>query len=112
MTGTPPDPDSAPPQPASRMVLRGTRESCGGRVLAAAVLLALAAYGAVHGLSSGGRLRPERVSLVPKSLWQPASARAASPASPSLPPGAARYDAKPKSTVLWPKTKGPGPFGL
>jgi hypothetical protein len=113
VTETPPDPDSALPlQPASRLVLRGTRESCGGRVLAASVLLVLAVYGAVHGLASGGRLRPERVSLVPKSLGQPASAQAASPASPSLPPGAVRYDTKPKSTVLWPQTKGPGPFGL
>jgi hypothetical protein len=112
MTETPPDPDSTPPPPASRTALRGTRESCGGRVVAAAVLLALAVSGAVHGLASGGRIRAARVSLVPPSLWQPASAPAASQASPSLPPSAARYDTKPKSTVLWPQTKGPGPYGL
>lgn len=112
MTEPPSDPGSTLPQPAIHTLLRGTRESCGGRMLAPAVLVALAVYGAVHGLSSGGRIRPERVSLVPKSLWQPASAPAASLASPSLPPWAARYDTKPKSTVLWPQTKGPGPYGL
>lgn len=42
-----------------------------GRILAAAVLLLLAAYGAWYYLSSGGRIRPERVSAVPKSLLQP-----------------------------------------
>ena len=39
-----------------------------GRILAAAVLLLLAAYGAWYYLSSGGRVRPERVSAVPASL--------------------------------------------
>lgn len=39
-----------------------------GRILAAAVLLLLAAYGAWYYLSSGGRTRPERVSAVPAAL--------------------------------------------
>ena len=54
-----------------------------GRILAAAVLLLLAAYGAWYYLSSGGRVRPERVSAVPSALLSP-------PAAPSTanPPAA------------------------
>ncbi|MDE2228121.1 MAG: helix-turn-helix domain-containing protein [Alphaproteobacteria bacterium] len=43
-----------------------------GSILAAAVLLLLAAYGAWYYLSSGGRVRPERVSPVPAALLPPA----------------------------------------
>lgn len=41
------------------------------RILAAAVLLLLAAYGAWYYLSSGGRVRPERVGAVPTALQPP-----------------------------------------
>jgi len=44
------------------------------RILAAAVLLLLAAYGAWYYLSSGGRVRPERVSAVPAALLPPPAA--------------------------------------
>ncbi len=64
-----------------------------GRILAAAVLLLLAAYGAWYYLSSGGRMRPERVSPVPAALAPPpaASTTPAAPAPatvPSAPPSA------------------------
>lgn len=72
-----------------------------GRILAAAVLVVLAAYGASYYLSSGGRIRPERVSLVPESLLQ------------SLPVAQhfklAHGD---PASVLWPHAMGSGPYGL
>lgn len=52
------------------------------RILAAAVLLLLAAYGAWYYLSSGGRVRPERVSAVPTALLPPSAA----PSTTSPPP--------------------------
>jgi cytoskeleton protein RodZ len=61
-----------------------------GRILAAAVLLLLAAYGAWYYLSSGGRLRPERVSAVPKALLQPSpTPPAAAPVLPAASPAVA-----------------------
>jgi len=46
------------------------------RILAAAVLLLLAAYGAWYYLSSGGRVRPQRVSAVPSAMLPPPAAPA------------------------------------
>jgi len=54
-----------------------------GRILAAAVLLLLAAYGAWYYLSSGGRVRPERVSAVPSALLPPPAASTNQPAPPA-----------------------------
>lgn len=54
------------------------------RILAAAVLLLLAAYGAWYYLSSGGRVRPERVGAVPAALLPPPAAP--STTSPPAPP--------------------------
>lgn len=66
------------------------------RILAAAVLLLLAAYGAWYYLSSADRARPERVSAVPSALLPPPAApsTASQPPSPSVsepapPPAAA-----------------------
>ena len=53
------------------------------RILAAAVLLLLAAYGAWYYLSSGGRVRPERVSAVPAALLPPPAAPSTTSPSPS-----------------------------
>src|SRR6185437_11409399 len=46
------------------------------RILAAAVLLLLAAYGAWYYLSSGGCVRPQRVSAVPSAMLPPPAAPA------------------------------------
>ncbi|MDE2167093.1 MAG: helix-turn-helix domain-containing protein [Alphaproteobacteria bacterium] len=60
-----------------------------GRILAAAVLLLLAAYGGWYYLSSGGRVRPERVSAVPASLLPAAPPKSAPTTStPSVAPPA------------------------
>ncbi|HYL32564.1 MAG TPA: helix-turn-helix domain-containing protein [Stellaceae bacterium] len=65
------------------------------RILAAAVLLLLAAYGAWYYLSSGGRVRPERVGAVPSAMLPPpatppavATPPAAPAAQPASPPAA------------------------
>lgn len=90
-----------------------------GRILTAAVLLLLVAYGVSKYLSSGGHIRPERVSLVPISLLQPSPVSTASPTTSRsmLLARAHHFDNgnwMPKSdgTVLWPHTIGPGPYGL
>lgn len=78
-----------------------------GRILAAAVLVLLAAYGASYYLSSGGRIRPERVSLVPKSLLQPLPEAQHLKFAHSDPPTLVE-----PASILWPHPKGPGPYGL
>lgn len=90
-----------------------------GRILAAAVLLLLAAYGAWYYLSSGGRVRPERVSAVPASLLPPsppksppaapkpeAAAPPTAPATPA-PSTAASAPASPPSASPAPSTPPP-----
>jgi hypothetical protein len=80
-----------------------------GRILAAAVVVVLAVHGASYYFSSGGRMRPERLSLVPKSLLQPSPAAARHlKRAPGDPP----VFQKPDSAILWPQTKGPGAYGL
>ncbi|MGH7013488.1 MAG: RodZ domain-containing protein [Stellaceae bacterium] len=61
-----------------------------GRILTAAVLLLLAAYGAWYYLSSGGRVRPERVSAVPAALLPPPAAPSTGDATPAPAPTAPR----------------------
>lgn len=59
-----------------------------GRILAAAVLLLLAAYGGWYYLSSGGRVRPERVSAVPTAMLPPPAAPATTNTAPAEPASA------------------------
>jgi len=66
------------------------------RILAAAVLLLLAAYGAWYYLSSGGRVRPERVSAVPSALLPPPPAPST---ANSPPPPSASQPASPPATA-------------
>src|SRR5215469_1041427 len=72
------------------------------RILSAAVLLLLAAYGAWYYLSSGGRVRPERVSAVPSAMLPPAATPpAANPpsAAPAAQPAPPLVTATPSSTA-------------
>lgn len=69
------------------------------RILATAVLLLLAAYGAWYYLSSGGRARPERVSAVPAALLPPPAAPSTTsppPSSSANPGGTATMESTPK----------------
>jgi cytoskeleton protein RodZ len=57
----------------------------GGRMLLAAFVLAVCAYGIWHYLSTGDRTRPERVASVPADLMPPPPPPAAAPAPPAAP---------------------------
>ena len=59
-----------------------------GPVLAAALLLLLAAYGAWYFLTAGSRVRPERVSEVPAALQPPAATQPEAAIAPAAPPPA------------------------
>ena len=73
------------------------------RILVTAVLLLLAAYGAWYYLSSGGRVRPERVSPVPTALLPPPAAPStASPSSSSV-----SQSTPPESTPKLPPSPSP-----
>jgi cytoskeleton protein RodZ len=61
----------------------------GGRMLLAAFVLAVCAYGIWHYLSTGDRDRPERVAAVPTELLPPQPAPFAPPADTQSSPGAA-----------------------
>ncbi|MGH6973158.1 MAG: RodZ domain-containing protein [Stellaceae bacterium] len=65
------------------------------RILVTAVLLLLAAYGAWYYLSSGGRVRPERVSAVPAALLPPSAA----PSTTSSPPSSSANQLAPAATA-------------
>jgi len=83
------------------------------RILAAAVLLLLAAYGAWYYLSSGGRVRPERVSAVPSAMLPPpvtqpaANSSPGAPANQAMPPPAATP--APAATTESPPSLTPSP---
>ena len=63
-----------------------SRSVPGGRMLLAAFVLAVCAYGIWHYLSTGDRDRPERVAAVPTALLPPAPAQATTPATSAAPP--------------------------
>lgn len=75
------------------------------RILAAAVLLLLAAYGAWYYLSSGGRVRPERVSAVPTALLPPSAA----PSTTSPPPAPSASEPAPSAAGSTAPTLAPPP---
>jgi len=73
------------------------------RILVTAVLLLLAAYGAWYYLSSGGRVRPERVSPVPTALLPPPAA----PSTASPPSSSVSQSTPPESTPKLPPSPSP-----